>query len=346
MHMKRTLLILLVTTAALLLWVGRKPYSVAAQEAARPSRMPLQLYEKVPLPGLEGRIDHFSSNGKRLLMFSVVGSHSVGIENWFEGKLVHSFRGATDPQGVLYVPGFNKIVNAGADGKVSIFDGSTYALQKTIDLGADADNLRWDAKHKWVLVGYGEDDGGIAAIDPATNETVFKALVKTGGHPESFQIETNGNRVFVNCPDAGQIVESINRDTGQMTKWSFQGAKGNYAMVLNEADHRLFTVTRKPPFLLVFDTETGREVARIPVVGETDDVYFDAARKRVYVIGAEGFISVVQQVDPDHYQLLANVPSIVGARTGLWFPQHDRLYIGVQAEGNKPAQLFGYEAED
>lgn len=270
----------------------------------------------------------------------------MGIENWFEGKLVHSFHGATDPQGVLYVPGFNKIISAGADGKVLIFDANDYALQKTIDLQGDADNLRWDAKNKWVLVGYGEEDGGIAAIDPATNEIVSKALLKTGGHPESFQVETNGNRVFVNCPDVGQVVESINRDTGEVAKWTFEGAKGNYAMALNETDHRLFTATRKRPYLIVFNTETGHEVSRIPVVGEADDVFFDARRKRIYVIGAEGFISVVQEVDSDHYQLLANVPSAVGARTGLWYPQHDRLYVAVQAEDGKPAQLLGYEAED
>lgn len=342
--MKRALFILLICSAVLSVWAGRRA-SPAAAQVSHHSSSPLQLYEKIPLPGLEGRIDHFSGNG-HLIYFSVVGANSVGVENWFDGKLIHSFPGATEPQGVLYVPGFNKIVNAGADGKVSIFDAKTYALQKTIDFGADADNLRWDAKHKWVLVGYGEDDGGIAAIDPATNATVPKALVKTGGHPESFQIESNGNRVFVNCPDAGQVVESINRDTGEMSKWPIQGAKGNYAMALNEADHRLFTVTRKLPYLIVFDTEAGREVARVPVVGETDDVYFDASRKRIYVIGAAGFVSVVQEVDPNHYELLANVPSIVGARTGYWYPQHDRLYVAVQAQGNQPAQLFGYEAED
>src|SRR2546422_8182139 len=82
--------------------------------------------------------------------------------------------------------------------------------------------------------------------------------------PESFQIETQGNRVFVNCPDAGQVVESIERDTGKMTQWLIKGANGNYAMALNEPDQRLYTATRKRPYLIVFDTEGGREVARVP----------------------------------------------------------------------------------
>ena len=323
-----------------------KSAAAAVRPALQTLGSPLQLYEKIPLPGLEGRIDHLSGNG-RLILFSVVGSNAVGVENWFEGRLIHSFKAATEPQGVLYVPGFNKIVSAGADGKVLIFDAGSYTLQKTIDLGGEADNLRWDARHKWILVGYGEEDGGIGAIDPATNELLEHTVVKTGGHPESFQIETQGNRVFVNCPDAGQVVESIERDTGKMTQWPIKGAKGNYAMALNEPDQRLYTATRKRPYLIVFDTEGGREVARVPgIVGEADDVYFDAARKRIYVIGGEGFISVVQQLDAGHYKLIANVPSIVGGRTGYWYPQHDRLYVAVQAHGNEPAQLLGYEAQD
>ena len=343
--MKKVLVTLLVAVTAVLVWTTRQAPPVAAQATSDAAMSPLQLYEKVPLPGIEGRIDHFSGNG-HLIFFSAVGMNAVGVENWFDGRLVKSFKGANEPQGVLYVPGFDKIVQAGSDGKVVIFDAKTYSLQKTIDLKEDADNLRWDANHKWVLVGFGEEEGGIAAIDPATNELVPKAFVKTGGHPEGFQIETKGNRVFVNCPDVGQVVLSVNRDTGEVTKWPIRDAKGNYAMALNEDDHRLYTATRKRPFLVILDTTDGHEVGRVPVVGEVDDVFFDARRKRVYVIGGEGFISVVQQVDPEHYKLLANVPTAVGGRTGYWYPAHDRLYVAVQPYGNQPGQIFGFEAED
>ncbi|MGH9376452.1 MAG: YncE family protein [Terriglobia bacterium] len=344
--MKKVYVISLVAIAALIGLAIRGTSPVAAQQPSPRRASPaLELYEKIPMPNLIGRIDHFSADG-HLLLFSVVGSNVVGIENWFEGRLVRTVPGATEPQGVLYVPGFNKIIQAGSDGKVVILDGATYSLQKTIDFGANADNLRWDAKNKMVLVGFGEENGGIAEIDPATNQRVGQVL-KTGGHPESFQIGANGNTIFVNCPDAGNLVEAVNRNTGAVEKWPIHGARGNYAMALNEADHRLYTVTRKPPYLIVFNIDTGQEVARVPgVTGECDDVYFDATRKRIYIIGGVGLISVVQEIDPDHYSLIRNIPSTVGARTGYWYAQHDRLYVGVQAEGNLPAQLFGYEAEN
>jgi hypothetical protein len=205
--------------------------------------------------------------------------------------------------------------------------------------------MRYDAASKTVFVGFGGDDGGVAMIDPKTDERVGQ-VYKTEGHPESFQVESSGVHIFVNVPDAGNVVESIDRKTGAMTKWPLKGLRSNYAMALNEEDHRLFTITRKTPMLVVFNTETGNEVARLRAAGECDDAYFDAARKRVYVIGAEGFVSVFQQKDPDHYELIANVPSGIGIRTGYFYTKRDRFYVGVPAKGNEPAQIWTYEAED
>lgn len=319
--------------------------TLAAGHDAIPSRLPLELYEQVPIPGHLGRIDHFSGNG-RLVYFSLDGSNGIGIENWFEGRAVGFIGKVPEPQGVLYVPGVDKIFAASAQGKVYIFSGKTHRLEKSLDFGKDADNLRWDPVHKRVLVGFGEDDGGIASIDPATDERVGTVL-KTGGHPEGFQAELQGPMIYVNCPDAGQVIEAVNRDTGQVTRWPLRGLSGNFAMALDEADHRIFSATRKVPALVVFDTGTGKQVAQVSdLVGEADDVYFDSARKRIYVIGGQGFVSVVQQITPDRYGLIANVPTRVGARSGYWNESHDRLYVGVQAEGNQPAEILGFEAED
>jgi DNA-binding beta-propeller fold protein YncE len=244
------------------------------------------------------------------------------------------------------VPAVDKLYVANAeDGKVRVYDGATYTLRKTIDFGKDPDNMRYDEASKRVYVGFGEDDGGIAMIDPKTDERVGD-VYKTEGHPESFQVEAKGDHIFVNVPDAGNVVESIDKKTGAVTKWPLKALRANYAMALNEEDHRLFTITRKIPMMVVLDTQTGKEVARLRAAGECDDVFFDATRKRIYVIGGEGIISVFQQNDPDHYELVANVPSAVGIRTGYFFTKRDRFYVAVPAKGNEPAQIWTYEAED
>jgi len=301
---------------------------------------PLQLIQRIPVPGVAGRIDHFTAYPKRrLLIFAGLGNNSVEVVNTFEAKVVHSIKGLNEPQGVLYVPEFDKIfvANAGS-GMVNVYDGKTYALRKSISLGeeSDTDNLRYDEATKRVFVGI---VGGIAMIDAATEAHVDKDLKGSGAHSESFQLEKKGTRVFVNVPDDTNV-NVIDRKTGALTKWELNGAKANYPMALDEDDHRLFVVTRRPPLVMVFNTDTGKEVARVPVGGSCDDVYFDAERKRIYALGGEGFISVVQQNDPDHYALGANIPSTVGVRTGIFFGTS--LYVGVPAAGLEPAQIWNY----
>lgn len=331
---------------ALATFVTRPPNTAVAQTPAR-EILPLQLEEQIPVPSVAGRIDHFSADVKRKRLFvSALGNNSLEVIDVFAGRVIHSIEGLARPQGPLYVPGVDKLYVANAeDGKVRVYDGATYTLRKTIDFGEDPDNMRYDEASNRVFVGFGQENGGIAMIDPKTDERVGEVF-KTGGHPESFQVEASGGHIFVNVPDAGNVVESIDRKGGAVTKWPLKGLRSNYAMALNEEDHRLFTITRKPPMLVVLDTQSGNEVARLRATGECDDVFFDASRKRIYVIGGEGMISVFQQNDRDHYKLLANVPSAVGVRTGFYYVKRDRFYVAVPAKGNEPAQIWTYEAED
>lgn len=344
--MKKWLAISLVSVAAIGVLTIRSTKNALAQTQAR-ELLPLQLEEQIPVPGVAGRLDHFTADAKRKRLFvSALGNNSVEVIDVFAGRVIHSIKGLAQPQGPLYVPGLDKLYVANAeDGKVRVYDGATYTLRKTIDFGEDPDNLRYDEVSKTVFVGFGEDDGGIAMIDPRTDARVGQ-VYKTKGHPESFQVEATGGRIYVNVPDAGNVVESIDRKTGSVTKWPLKGLRGNYAMALNEADHRLFTITRKTPMMVILNTETGNEVARLRAAGECDDVFFDASRKRIYVIGGEGIISVFQQNDPDHYELISNVPSGIGIRTGYFFSKRDRLYVGVPAKGIEPAQIWTFEAED
>ena len=293
------------------------------------------------MPGVAGRIDHFTAFPKRrLLIFAALGNNSMEIVNTFQARVVQSIKGLNEPQGVLYVPGLDKIfvANAGS-GVVKVYDGKTYALRKSDRVGRRIRHRQpsMGRRFKTVFVGI---VGGIAMIDAVTETHVGKDLKGSGGHSESFQLEKKGSRIFVNVPEDGSVVNVIDRKTGELTKWGLNGVKANYPMALDEDNHRLFVVTRRPPFLMVLDTDTGKEVARVPVGGSCDDVYYDAERKRIYALAGEGFISVVQQNDPDHYTLSANIPSAVGVRTGIFYGTS--LYVGVPASGLEPAQIWNY----
>src|SRR6202165_3034924 len=273
-----------------------------AQPAAE-STPPLVLTGQVPLEGVKGRFDHFAS-GKGRVFVSGLGNNSLEVIDLFQGTRSHEITGVPNPQGVAFSPEANKLFVASEKGKLYIYDGDSYKLISTLDFDGGADNLRYDAATKRVYVGCGDDEknSAIAAVDAMTNKRLDE-VYKLGGEPESFQLEKNGPNIYVNVPDLKQIVV-INRTTKELTRWPVTVAQ-NFPMALDEADHRVIVGTREPATISVFDTATGKMVASVPTVQDTDDLYFSAERKRVYVPGRAGSIWVYQQTDRDQYSVVS-----------------------------------------
>jgi DNA-binding beta-propeller fold protein YncE len=309
---------------------------------------PLVLTGAIPLPNVPGRIDHFSIDPKGRLFVSALGNNTEEVLDLAAGTRVHSISGVPNPQGVAYAPELNKLFVGSDAGKLYIYDGTSFALLASIDFGDDVDNLRYDAASARLYVAYGdEESGAIGIVDAATNRRLEEEF-KLGAHPESFQLEKSGPRIYVNLPDLKQIAV-INRNTRAIARWSLD-LDGNFPMALDEADHRLFVVTRAPARLVVFDTSSGRLLATLPCVHNADDVYFDAKRKRIYVPGGEGYISVFQQKDADHYEFIAKVPSAIGGRTAGYFGKGkkglDFFYLAVPARAAQPAEVLIYTVQD
>ena len=297
---------------------------------------PLKLESSIELPGVQGRIDHMSIDvkGQRLFV-SALGNNTVEIVDLKSGKLGKTISGLQEPQGVLYVPTSDHIYVASAkDGTVKLFDGTSLQLLKTIRYGDDADNLRYDAARQKIYVGYG--DGALAELD---SEGQKLAETKLDAHPESFQLERNSSRIYVNLPKSRKVF-IVDRETHSIiTTWSTGLSLANYAMALDETNHRLFVVTRYPARLLVLDTGTGKIVQTLSAVGDCDDVFFDRSRKRIYASGGEGAISIFQQEDADHYKEIARVPTVKGARTSFFSGELDRFYLAVRRQGSNSAMI-------
>ena len=330
--------------------------TVGSQQNAPPTKtavehtQPLVLTETIPLEGIKGRFDHFGFGGGRIFV-SALGSNAVEAINIGARTLDHSITGVPDPQGVVYSPETNKLfVGSGSAAQVYIYNAATYDLITTVDFEGGADNLRYEAGNMRVYVGCGNDEqtGAIGTIDAVTNQRL-DATYKLGGEPESFQLEKSGPNIYVNVPDLKQVVV-VNRETKAISRWRLQGIESNFPMALDEADHRLFVGTHQPARMAVFDTTSGKMVAALPGVQGTDDLYYDPDRKRVYMPGSEGFIYAYQMKDSDHLQLLAKVPTAIGAATaGYWGKQgkgFDRFYLAVPARGNEPAEIRIYVVQD
>jgi DNA-binding beta-propeller fold protein YncE len=301
----------------------------------------LELEATIPMPDVKGHIDHFAVDTKRDRLFvAALGNDTVEVIDLKRNRHERSLAGFGEPQGILYSPDRDRIyvANGKAD-RVDILDAESLAVRKRLE-SEDADNLRLDRQGGRVVVGYG--NGALRFIDPGAEEV--SGEVRLSGHPESFQIEERGRRVFVNVPTAHQVAV-VDRVKGELVgKWDTAGAGANFPMALDEAGQRLFVGARRPAVLLVYDTRSGKVVAKLPIGEDTDDLFFDSARKRVYVICGGGRVDIFSQDTPNQYSFSGSVQTAPRARTGLFVSGTGRLYVAAPAMGESPARVLVYRA--
>ena len=297
---------------------------------------PLRLETKIPLGAVSGRIDHFAVDpGRQRLFVTELGNNSVGVVDLKRRALLRTIGGLRQPQGVAYVASSDTlyVANAG-DGSLHLFDGETLAPAGRIELGEDADNIRVDAQAHQVIVGYGT--GALAVIDPQTRKNTRDILL--GAHPEGFQLGAAG-RIYVNLPNAAQIAV-VDRAAGkQIAAWPVGTARGNFPMALEEAGSRVVVVFRQPARLVAFGANDGRIVAELETCEDADDVFVDAQRQRLYVSCGAGWVDVLQRRGAG-YERVGRVPTARGARTSLFLPEADRLYVAVPASPGEPAAVW------
>jgi DNA-binding beta-propeller fold protein YncE len=312
--------------------------TVAAQSAA-----PLKLKQTIPLSGVEGRIDHFAFDpaGERLFVCAL-GNNTVEVLDLRKGDRVHSITGLGAPQGVAYVPDVNRLFVANDKGGICrIYDGKSFQAVGELNLEDDADNVRHDEARKKIYVGFGS--GGIAVINAPDGKQM--GSIKLSAHPEAFQLEKNGSRIFVNVPNSRHVAV-IDRDKGEVVAtWKTDLAVGNFPMALDEANHRLFVGCRLPSRLVVLNTDSGDVVAKINISGDSDDVFYDSKRHRIYAICGAGKIDIIEQTDPKTYKAFTKVDTANGARTGLFVPERDTLFVAVPHRGSQKAEIRAYQVE-
>ncbi|HEX9465832.1 MAG TPA: hypothetical protein VGB82_24800 [Alphaproteobacteria bacterium] len=301
---------------------------------------PLTLDVKIPLGDVAGRIDHLAIDLRRQTLFvAELGNDTVGVVDLGQRQLRHRITGLKEPQGVAYAETADLlyVANAG-DGTVRWYRAADFALVGTLKLGSDADNLRVDRSSGDVVAGYGT--GALAVLDAGTGRK--KADIRLPAHPESFQLASDG-RVFINVPDARQVAV-VDRAAGrQVAHWGIEAA-GNFPMALDEAGQRLIVAYRSPATLAIFDTAKGSPIASFRTCDDADDVFVDARRRRIYVSCGEGVLAVIQQ-DGTGYRDVARIKTSSGARTSLFVPELDRLFLAVRTRGREPAAIWIYRPE-
>jgi len=315
-------------------------FACVALAVGRADAQSLLLSHTIELPSVHGRIDHLAVDveGARLFV-AALGSDSLEVVDLRARRRSDRITSLHEPQGVLYLEGAGRVLVAnGSGGGVQAYsDGKAPAVASQPAL-EDADNLRLDPSTGHVYVGY---DKSLAALDPQTLQIVRRIPLEA--HPESFQIESSGGRIYVNVPGAGHVAV-IDRESGNVVaKWGLDGAARNFPMALDEGAHRLLVATRQPPRLIAFDTTSGQQSDRVAVCGDADDLFLDADRHRIYVVCGEGEIDVLSAA-AQRLEVSDRIRTVAGARTGLFVPRLATLFVAVPARGGSAAAIRAYVA--
>ena len=304
----------------------------------------LRLIQTIPLDGVEGRIDHMTVDvaGERLFI-AALGNNSVEVVDLPGGKRIRSISGFREPQGVAWIPERGQLfVASGEDDSCHLLDGKTFTATPVGGKISDADNVRYENTTHQVYVGCG--NGSVRVLDI----TAWRAVgeIALPAHPESFQLESRGSRAFANVPNA-HCVAVIDRAAGRViSTWPVEAAAANFPMALDEQHHRLFIGCRKPAALIVLDSGSGKEVASVAIDGDADDVFYDAKRARIYISCGAGLVDVLDQNAPLPYNVVERIPTASGARTSLFVPELNRLYVAVPHRDKQPAEVRVYDASE
>lgn len=339
--MKKYLIIL----ALALAWAAQVP----AQEKA-----PLRLVQTISLPGLQRHWDHFGVDAKSNRLF--LTSEDEPVVDVFDlrtNKLIHTITGLKGPHNVLAFPELKQIlVVDGEASEIKIFNYDTYELAGRTELTIDADPVAYDPATKYLYVVNGGREAHtpyclISIVDTTTGKKLADMKLDTN-RLESMALEKSGPRLFVNMTGANLIGVVDREKRAVVQTWPVTAGLENVPMQYDEATHRLFVATRKPSRLVVVNTDTGKEVTSLPTADSVDDLAYDAARHRLYVPGgnlggAVGAVTVIQQRDADHYEVIANVPTKPGARTARLVPELNKYYVSVSTKDPQEAQILVFD---
>jgi hypothetical protein len=315
----------------------------ADNRPTEPKSAPLSLSQTISLPQITGGMNHLAADAKRGRFFvTAPGEKKVVVVDLNAGKVVRTLAGPATA--ALFIPDFDQLCVSGS-GAVTFFDGESLASTGEVRLDSALDELHYHVKDKRLYVGMMDSDkAGIGVIDLPHHKLV--ARFKLPPKPQGFAVEQEGTRLYANTPGARQVTV-LDRNTGTAAAdWKLTDAQSNYPMALDEKTKRLFVVCRRPARLLVLDSTTGRTISSTECGGDADDMSFDAAAKRIYVACGDGVISIIQQVDADHYRRLPDTPTARGARNCLFVPERKTFYLAMPRQASSSTQLRAYRATD
>lgn len=334
------------TLRSLLIGAALLAFAVPALAAA-----PLILSGSTDLPGYTGDFDHFAIDEKDGTLF-LAGEEGAELEvmDLVTGKIKTRMKGFGVPHSLHYMAAANELLVVDGDKPSPVLDAATLKVKRRYTLPKGADSTGFDAStgHLWVVTG-GKDvpqpDSNLLEVDPATGK-VLKSIHFAADHVEAMAVES-GPLLWINVTDKNYVAV-VDKKAGKVVKtWPVREAEQNACIAFDEKTRRLFIVTRKPGRLLVVNADTGATVASFTAPARTDQVTWDAANRRIYATGGEGYIGVIEQDSPDKYHEASKVPSMAGAKTAILDPVRHHLWVAASpGESKTMAKVLRFDVTE
>jgi DNA-binding beta-propeller fold protein YncE len=309
------------------------------------SSAPLPLSKTIPLPGIAGKFDHFAIDlaGNRLFA-AATGNHSVEAIDLKTDNVAQSITGLGKPHGLAWVEATKSLYVAdGSLGELRVYRGSPLKLAGAIKLSDDADDMVYDDTHHLLYVGHGGANaavpGRVAVVDTAS--FTLLANLPVAAHPEALDLDANGRRTFANIADSSEVAVIDGATNTIVAHWKLTNAADNIPIAYDGGRQKLYVACRTPATLLALDAASGAELSRAPTGEGADDLFYDAGLGRVYVISGAGEVDAFQ-VDGATVRAIGITRTAPGAKTALFVPTKNALYVGVPAAGGKSAEIRVY----
>ncbi len=305
---------------------------------------PLAPLHTIPLPNVQGGFNHMSVDPLQHRLFAAAPTNgTIEIADLKTGRALRSLQGER-PAAARFAPEFNQLY-ASRGQSVYIYDGKSLDQVAKVDLESNLDEIQYDPRAKQLYVGV-MAPGKTAIAILSLPDGKLLAQVQLPGKPQGFIVEQKGSRIFVNLPALNQVAVIDRHSRSLLAPWSLAAIQGNYPIDLDEDRHRLFVGCRQPARMLVFDTTSGKTVASIAINGDTDDLFYDPLRKRVYVSSGDGSIDIIDQRDGDHYMSRTRIPTVAGARTSTLSSGLNLFCLGVPRRADGPAELRVFQGRN
>jgi len=309
----------------------------------------LELLQTTPLPELhDGDFDHFAVDIAGGRLFSTAEENSkVLVFDLKTCKLIQTISDLRAPHSLLYRADLKKLFVVDGDlGEVKIYETDSYKPAGSIKLKEGADASAYDPSTKYLYVVNGGKDAKlpnsyISVVDTSTSKVLGEIKVDSND-VEGMAIEKSGPRMFVVIRGNNSIEVFDRTSRNLIATWSIaQEGKKPTAIAFDEDGHRLFVGPRDPGKLIVLNSDSGKVVASLLAAAMVDDMAYDAQRKRLYFAGTL-FVDVFQQTDADHYENVGHIPTSFRAKTAIFVPELNRLYLAVPHHEKQSAELRVY----